>query len=312
MMNFLVKFFKALFFLGFSLGLLQAQIQTQLEPQQILIGDTASLAITITTDARHQVNLPQVGDSLNDYLLITKTDTDTLQRGNNLNLIHRLTLTGFDSGKFIVNSLPIAINGDTIYSETQYLEIIDIPVDTIHQQIYPIKPIFDENITWWEKNKKYLWYMVFGGIILLVILLVIILYLRELRRKRYNDNIILSPYEEAMLALDKLDQQQYLRNENFYAYYSDLSFIIRQYFARRYEFEALALLKEDLPAYMFYQELISQEESKKLKQFLADADQVKFAKKSIEIEKSENYREWIEKIIHHTRPIVEEKVPDHI
>lgn len=313
MRSFFLKFLKPLFFFSISHGFVQAQINTHLEPQQILIGDTASLELTITTDSRNQVNLPQTGDSINNYLRITKTKTDTLQRSNNLNLIYRITLTGFDPGRFIVNALPVAINGDTIYSETKYLEIIDVPVDTVNQKIYPIKPIFNENITWWEKNKKYLWYMLIGGILLLAILLVIILYLRELKRKKYNQEIILPPHEEAMLALKNLDSKQYLKNENFYAYYTELSYIIRRYFARRYEFEALALLREDLPAYMLHQEFINKEESDILRGFLTDAEQVKFAKKSIGIEKSKSYREWIEKIIHHTQPIVEEvEVSDHI
>ena len=299
-------------FLMVNFGVLNAQIETRLDPQVILIGDTASLQITITADARQKIILPQVGDSINNYIEITNKKTDSLKRGNNLNIIQNYTITCFEPGEFLVNALPYSIDGKIIQSTSQILVVQDLEVDADATKMFPIKPIMPEDITLWEKYKKYFWYFVIALILAFITGLIIWLYFKEKKNKKYVSTPLLPPYEEALDNLRKLDKAKLLESQKYYEYYSDLSFIIRRYFTRRFEFPANALLSEDLPQALLNKDLINETESAELAEFLKDADLAKYARTTPSAEKHGKYRDWIENLIYKTRPVLEEDIPENL
>lgn len=304
------KIIYTIFLLLFMLGG-EAQVQTQLNPEVVYIGDTASLQLLVTTDARQKVELPKLGDSLSKYIEILDKKYDTLQRGNNKTYVQKITLIGFSPGTYLVKSFPVKIDGKIYLSPSKKLQINIFPVDTGLQKMYPVKSILPENLTWWDRNQKYLWYMVIGAAIAMALLLIVWLFIKEMRKKKYHSSPLLPPYEEALQNLEKLDREDYIKGKKYNSFYTDLSFILRRYFSRRFEFHAQALLSADLPGYMEKKEWLTDKESKKLLLFLKDADQVKFAKKEIEENKHKYYREWVEKIINKTRPIIEDEGPDY-
>lgn len=289
---------------------LHAQIETKLEPDVILIGDTASLQITVTVDASQKVILPQTGDSLNSFIEITGKKTDTLQRGNNLSLVHNLTLTCFEPGEFLVNALPVDIDGRIVQSQSQKLVVQDLVVEGDTDKIFPIKPIMPEEITFWEKYKKYFWYFVIGAVLLFIAALIIWLYFKEKKQQKYVSTPLLPPFEEALDNLRKLDKAELVEKQKFYEYYSDLSFILRRYFTRRFDFPANALLSDDLPQTMQNKGYITTSEMKELSEFLKDADLAKYARTVPSAEKHDHYRNWVENLIYRTRPIIEDELSD--
>ncbi|MGI9527067.1 MAG: hypothetical protein ACR2MS_08170 [Weeksellaceae bacterium] len=288
-----------------------AQVQTILNPEVILIGDTASLQITVTVDSRQLVEMPQLGDSLTPYLEISHIKTDSLQRGNNLNIIQNITLTGFEPGEFLVKALPIKIDGKIYQSKSYTIQIKDIEVDQNRQGLFPIKPIMEQDITWWERNQKYIYYIIAGVVLALIILLILWLYFKEKRKSKYISTPLLPPYEEALENLKKLDKEAYLDSHKYYEYYSDLSFILRRYFERRFNFSALALLSSDLPPLMKQKEYLTATEATELTTFLKDADYTKYARKIPSEEKHVHYRKWVEEIIYKTRPLLEDNTLVH-
>lgn len=289
-----------------------AQIQAELYPEVILIGDTASLKITVTHDARQKIQLPQLGDSLNTYIEISNVKVDSMKRGNNVNHIQTITLTCFEPGEFLVNSLPIVISGDTLMTESKRLEVRNLDMEANIKNMYPIKPIIPQEITWWERNKKLVAYAL-GGILLALLLIALIWWLiKNAKKNKYVSKPLLPPYEEALENLRKLDEQKYLSQNQYNAYYTDLSFIVRRYFTRRFEFPAMALLSSDLPKVMYSKEILTQPESEEFLAFLNDADLAKYARTVPPAEKHSLYRKWVEDIIYKTRPILEEEIPEHI
>ena len=289
-----------------------SQVQTELNPDIILIGDTASLKITVTYDARQNVILPQIGDSLNSFLEVSNVKIDSIKVGNNANYIQTITLTSFDIGDFLVNSLPVVIDGDTLLTSSKRLEVKDLEVDADLDKMYPIKPIISQEITWWEKNKKYLAYWVVGILLAIIIIVLIWLYLKAAKKNKYVSKPLVPPYEEALENLKKLDKENYLSKQNYNQFYTDLSFIVRRYFSRRFDFPAMALLSGDLPAYMKNKELLTESEAEQLSVFLMDSDLAKFGRTIPAEEKHKYYRNWIEEIIQKTRPILEEDIPQHM
>uniref|UniRef100_UPI0039A59A2D DUF4381 family protein n=1 Tax=Ornithobacterium rhinotracheale TaxID=28251 RepID=UPI0039A59A2D len=287
------------------------QIYTRLSPDRILIGDTASLQIEFIVAEKAKVEPPQLGDSLGKYLEIVHKKIDSTREGNRKKFKQIITLTGFEEGNFLVKSLPYVIDGKMQLSDARELAVEMPAIDTVLQKIYPIKPIMPEHLSWWERARKYLWQMLAIGVALLVFLVLGVLYFRKLRANHYISEPLLPPYEEALQNLKKLDALGLLEKQEFNQYYTDLSFIVRRYFSRRYEFPAQALLSTDLPDYMKNKEFLTQEESAELYNFLTDADRVKYAKATLSPEKNAFYRDWAEKIIEKTKPLVEE-VKDHI
>ncbi|MXV37186.1 hypothetical protein GO491_00635 [Flavobacteriaceae bacterium Ap0902] len=289
-----------------------AQIYTELNPERIMIGDTAALNITVTVDSDRVVEMPQLSDSLSHYIEVSAVKMDSLQRGRNLNIIQNITLTGFEPGEFLIKGLPITIDGETYLSKPFTLSIQDVEVDENQQGLFSIKPIMEQDITWWERNKQYIYYIVAGVLFILIILLIIWLYYREKKRQKYISTPLLPPYEEALDNLDKLDKEQYVDKEKYYEFYSDLSFIIRRYFQRRFDFPAMALLSSDLAEVMRQKDYLTAEESVEFSKFLKDADFTKYARQVPSAEKHAHYRAWIEEIINRTRPVLDETLPDHI
>lgn len=291
---------------------LPGQIKVDLNPETIMIGDTASLNIIVTADISEQVILPQVSDSLNAFVEVNQTKIDTLRRGKGVNYIQNITLTSFEEGEFLVNSLPIKINGKIQQTPNFSLKVVVPKIDSLHQKIASIKPIMQEKISWWDKYKKYLKYIGIGLLVAAALALIVWWFLKELRRERYVSNPLLPPYEEAIENLKKLDAQNYIAQEKYTEYYTDLSFILRRYFARRFDFPALALLSSDLPDYLYQKEHLNKDEKEEMTIFLKDADLVKYAKNIPDETKHQPYRLWVEHIVESTRPIVEEEIEDHI
>lgn len=289
-----------------------SQVQTELHPEIILLGDTASLKITVTSDARQYVDLPQLGDSLNNFLEISKVKLDSMKVGNNANYIQTITLTCFEAGEFLVNALPVVIDGDTVLTQSFQLEVKDLEVGSDLDKMYPIKPIVSQEITWWEKNKKYLAYWLGGLLLLLIIVVLIWLYIKAARNKKYVSSPLLPPYEEALDNLRKLDKNNLLAQQKYTEYYTDLSFILRRYFTRRFDFPALALLSSDLPTIMKEKEILTIQEAAEFTDFLKDADLAKYARRIPSEDKHLAYRKWIESIIYKTRPILEDDLQEQI
>lgn len=297
--------------LSFLGNLSFAQIKTQLTSEKILIGDTVTLKIEVQVPRNAQIIFPSVRDSLGKYIEVLSQKTDTIETTKDKKYIKTYRLTCFEEGDYMVKALPFNINGKTFLSHAQLLNVESVPVDTVTQKIYPIKNILLEEISWWDQNKKYFWYMIVGGIMLLALITVAWLYIRESKRERYISKPALPPFEEAIENLKKLDHQAYLENKDYDSYYTDLSFILRRYFSRRFAFPAQALLSSDLPRVMEQKGHLIGQEARELQAFLEDADKVKYAKKEIPENKHQPHRMWVQRIIEKTRPIMEE-IKDHI
>ena len=283
---------------------------TKLEPDNILVGDTASLQIELTVNNKTKVELPQVKDSLNQFIEVLNQKKDTLKVGENVTYKCNFTLTSFEQGDFLVNSLPIKVDGKILQSDTRELSVADLKVDTISQKMFPIKPIIPENLSWWDENQKLVWFLIVGIMLALLLLFMVWYFYKRLKSNKYVSSPLLPPYDEAMGNLKKLDNKNYIPNREYKAFYSDLSFILRRYFSRRFDFPAQALLSSDLSEFMKTKQQISPEDAEELKRFLTDSDGVKYAKQEIEEFKHAEYRNWVEEVIQKTRPIENKDKPN--
>lgn len=211
-------------------------VHTTIDKKEILIGERVKVKLVtlfpLPDDTTgYSLLLP---DSIPHFELIDKGSAMPVNFKDNSKAIEQIiTLTSFDSGQW--NIPPFRINigtpgasGNSLYTDSIPVNITYSPSDSTNR-LRDIKPVIDVSVT------DYFWYYIAAGS--LVLLLVVFLLLRYLRkRKKYPIQASasrLSPYEEAMLELEKLGRSEIHQAEQIKLYHIRLSNIFRRYLGRK-------------------------------------------------------------------------------
>lgn len=279
-----------------------AQIDTKIDTAHIKIGEPIHYTLSVLMKKDTKIRLPELTDTVSSHIEILDQQTDTITDGNEQRLIRKMTITSYDPGEFLIRSLPVIINSDTLLSHSFQIQVDDVAIDSANLGGYPVKPIMDETYNWKDYLRKY-WP---EGLIVLLMIAVVAIVWRWMknREKRIAKRAIpKTPYEEAKEALKKLDEKKYLDKHLIKPYYSDLSFILRKYLGRVFNFSSLELLSDDLVEHLNQTGQISKDEVEKLKEFLFDSDLVKYAKAIPEENRHQLYRRWAENLIEKVKPV---------
>lgn len=279
------------------------QISTEIDTAHIKIGEPIQYKLTVPVHPNDHVTLPQHRDTLSFHIEILDQKTDTISAGNTKKVVQQLSITSFDAGDFLIRSFPVVINGDTLLSRSFQIRVEDVEIDSANLGGFPIKPIMEEKYTWVDYVEKYWIYLAAGALIFIALLIVAILFLRSKNRKEEKSRIVKTPYEEAIGALRNIDKKKYLEKGQVYPFYSELSYTVRRYVGRIYDFSSLELLSDDLIDYFRKTTHLEKEDVEKLKEFLYDSDLVKFAKAEPDEQKHIFYRKWVEDLIEKTKPL---------
>lgn len=255
-------------------------LSVQLDSSQILIGDQAHLELRLQADpSRFQIQWPVLPDSVNHMLILQRSPLDTLQTAAGPVLSQRITLTSFDSGAWVLPSLPYAIRarGDTsalatLQTDSLLLRVQTVPVDT-SKAFQPIKDIIQVPFRIWD----YWPYMAIALLVLLIVGWVLYLRRRKLRLPASMPDLPQDPpYQVALEALRNLEQQQ-LWKQDVKSYYSALSGILRTYLEHQHHLPAMEQTSEELLASLKPHTRLNQQRSA-LEHILQTADLAKFAK----------------------------------
>ncbi|MDX9704159.1 MAG: hypothetical protein RBT46_00430 [Weeksellaceae bacterium] len=290
-------------FFSLSFSCVFAQIDTKIDRNHIKIGEPIQLSISIPFEKDIKIKFPVLNDTLSYHIEILDQKIDTLIDKNNTKIIHQLQITSFDPGDFLIRSLPVVINNDTLLTHSFEIQLDEVELDSANTIGFPIKPIMNEEFTWKDYWNQY-WAFIVGAFLaflLAILLLYYYFYMKKGQARLLKKQK--TPYEEAKGALKALDQQKLLAKSAYYLFYSELSYIVRRYLGRVYEFSSLELLSDDLIEYLKIQTTLEAEDILHLKQFLYDSDLVKYAKAIPEEEKHEFYRKWIGELVEKIKPI---------
>jgi len=240
--------------------------------------------------------------------MIESSETDTLKQNDKYNLIKKYGLTQFDSGVYTIPPQKIIIGDKTFLTDSLKVEVRNILIDSTKQGLYDIKPIIEvekPGSDWWE----YLLY-----ILLAIGVVAALLYWFLWRKKPLSEEeqvALLPPYDRAKLALKKLEESTYLKQDEYKEYYSELTLLIRKYLDEKvydHSMESttdelinrLRLLKEG------NQIDLNQETIKNLESILKRADLVKFAKSKPDPALAELDRKTIDVEIDHVKEVLPE------
>ena len=306
----------SLLFILFSVFSFAQQMTSSIDSTSIKIGAQITYKVQVETDTTNVVVFPE-GQTFLPLEVIESYAIDTTKEDAKYKLIKKYGLTQFDSGVYTIPRQKIVIGTKVFQTDSLQVEVKNIVVDTTKQGLYDIKPIIEV-----EKTPSQ-WFKYFLLILLILSVIGFVLYWFIWRKKPLTKEekiALLPPYDRAKLALQNLDESNYLENAEIKDYYSELTFIIRKYLDEKVYDRALESTTDELINRLNLlkdgnQIDISKEDIKNIETILKRADLVKFAKSAPDIELAKLDRNTIDVEIDQVKealpePTEEEKKQD--
>jgi len=289
------------------------RISTEIDTTFIKIGEQVQWKVTVDIDSTDFVIFPE-GQTFSPLETVEAFATDTIRNKDRLTLQKIYALTQFDSGAYKLPSQRIDINGTGFMTDSSLINVATVPVDTLNQKMYDIKPIINvekSNYTFWK-------YLLIGLLILLI--LGALFYWFVLRKKPLTEEekvALLPPYDRALLELKKLENSKYLIQDEYKQYYSELTTIVRSYLEEDAHVTALesttGQLIEKLELLKDAGELkLDDDTIKQFQQILQTADLVKFAKNKPSTSVAEQDRKLVEQIVEKTHEALPEPTEEEL
>lgn len=256
----------------------QVKSKVSVDSTNYLVGDYINYSVELSAPKNVEFFFPSIKDSLKKLEFIEQLPLQKKEEDGKNSFVYHFVLAGFDSGNVTIPSfqIPYRTNKDTAFSvlttDSINLVIHTLAVDTT-KEAKDIKEPIVIPFNWLE---LLLW---ITGIAAVVALLYFI-YKKFYKRKEQSEQIIeiqRPPYEIALNSLDDLEAKKLWQSGKVKEYHTEITEIIRTYFEKRFSFPALELTTDET-----LELLKSKNDSSEIisltKDFLQNADMVKFAK----------------------------------
>ena len=276
--NFLKIKFLGLFFFALFNQLNAQEASSFVDTASIKIGEQINYKINIKLDSLDEINFPKAKDFA-PFELINEFKVDTNYLDKKFIISKQFALTFFDSGTYYIPSQKLSLLDKEIELDSFKVTINAVKIDTTKQGLYDIKPIMKSNTKF-----DFLFWLY---ILIFIIVLCTFLYFKNHIFSFFTINKLeveyLTPYEKAVTELSKIKDLNYLSEIDIKTYYSDLTFVIRNFIEEKIIDNALECTTKEL-----IQKLSLLKTSKKLnfsnstlkniEDVFSRADLVKFAK----------------------------------
>ncbi|MBK7882718.1 MAG: hypothetical protein IPJ81_01960 [Chitinophagaceae bacterium] len=271
--------------------------QTTINKNSILIGEQIQYTIkAFYNPGTHTINWFTIPDTIPHFEIIQISPLDSLIEKNKTTLTQTITYTSFDSGKWVIPSLNIKaklLKEDTaidLITDSFDINVLYAQADSTNQ-LRDIKPIIEVTVT------SYFWYYVIGAILLLAFLAWIIRRYYKNKNKFVNTAAAaLSPYDEAMQDLEKLQLLNLLNHQEMKQFHVQLGIIFKRYYSRISGKNMLNNTTGDMLMQLSMKDM-SKEDIAKSATALRCGDAVKFAKFIPSAEESENCKHVVAEVI---------------
>lgn len=309
------KFWVLLLFLGSAhLGFAQDDpvIKSHVDTTNIRIGEQIMFTVEVEADTLAQVIFPE-GQTFSPLETVEAFKTDTTRKESRLILQKTYALTQFDSGRYLLPTQRIEINGAGYFTDSILVSVGDVAVDTTVQKMYDIKPLLPADRSF-AGMLPWILFIVFMGLVIFG------LYWFVLRKKNLTQEEIvaqLPPYDRALLELERLENSKYLIQDEFKKYYSELTQIVRAYLEEEIQIAALesttSQLLDRLELMRDAGELeLGDDTLIQFKKILETADLVKFAKSKPSTSLAEKDRETVRTLVIKTKEAIPEPTEEDI
>ena len=276
--NFIKTKYLVLLFFAVFIQLNAQETSSYVDTTSIRIGEQITYKINIKIDSLDEITFPKAKDFA-PFELIKEFKVDTNYLDKKFIISKQFALTYFDSGTYYIPSQKLILLNKEIELDSFEIIINPVKIDTTKQGLYDIKPIMKSN----TQIDFIFW-------LYILILITVICAFIFFRNKIFSFFTIqkleveyLTPYEKAVIELSKIKKLTYLSELDIKTYYSDLTFVIRNFIEEKIINNALECTTKEL-----IQKLSLLKTSKKLnfsnstlkniEDVFSRADLVKFAK----------------------------------
>ena len=248
----------------------------------ITIGDQIGLTLGIDVPENFNVQWPVLSDTLVPHIeIVNRGSIDSVRQNGLLKMQQRLIITSFDSGYFHIKPFLFhfknGTGGQDFTANTQgsYIKVYSPKVDTT-KAFKAIKGPVSVPYTFWE---------IFPWALLILVVIGGVIFLIWYLKKRKNHEPVfarkpkplLPPHVEAVNRLEELRLSRMWQAGKLKAYHSALTDIMRNYFLRRFNFEALEMTSDEVMENL-EENKVNDQVLQKIKEVFQLADLVKFAK----------------------------------
>lgn len=279
-----MRFIKYIFlFLVSTLSMISTaqvvSVQAKLDSLSIKIGQQTALRFEVIQGAESKVQFPIIADSIIsgvEVLSVSKPDTINLEDGK-IQITSNIIISSFDSAVYYIPPFQFVAGTDTFETNPLSLKVLSVPVDTVNQPLYDIKPIYNAPINWAQVA-------LVAFIVLLIAAGAFFLYKYIIKKKKNEalapeeKTILIPAHELALSELDRIKHEKLWQQAKLKEYYTDVSTVLRQYIELRYQIPALEMTSDDLIDRLEIMRELEKQDKLLLKQVLKLADLVKFAK----------------------------------
>lgn len=291
----------------------QVVVSASIDSVQMFIGEQAKLTIRAIQPQDYTLQFPIFSDSIASNLeLVSTLKPDTVQLENEkLQISNSYIVTAFDSALIYIPGFELKAGEETYLTNPISIKIVDMPVDTTQQAITDIKNVYQPPIDW-------MFYLtIVGSILLALLLLALVIYLvNKYLKSCKNKDTEPEPepidprkaHEIAYEELEVLRQKQLWQSQQFKAYYTELTEILRRYISNRYAIDAMEQTSDDIISEFRRNKELKEkkEEIKLLSDVLQVADLVKFAKWQPLPDECERSFHQVTQFINNTKEVITE------
>ena len=261
-----------------------ALVSAKMDSSLLLMGKKTSIHLEVVQDKGNKGYFVNEGaDTLNAFVEVSeRTAADTIDIGNNREQITRdIIVQSFDSGMYVIPAFKYVIGKDTFSSQELTLKVLPVKVDsltTIHDYKGVAEPPFFFSDYFPEFIVEY-WWAIIAAIILIAF--AIFAYFKWFKKGevpfKKKQEIIIPPYEEAMMKLSQLKNEKLWEAGQDKEYYTRLTDILRNYIDRRFNINAMEMTSAQIIDVLRKNEE-TMPVNDQLNKILEMADFVKFAK----------------------------------
>ena len=264
--------------------ILSVIVSAELDSSFIMLGDQTRMHVSAVATEGEHVALPVFGSEITSGVeIVSRTAIDSARRKDGrVEYSQDYVLTSFKDSLFCLPAFDFTAGADTFRSAPMSLNVVQpFELDTADNAIADIKPVQKPDIWWWGILR---W-------VLLVVLvaaglfLAVFLYRRFAKHKEEKaepvDPELLRPCDEVALEkLDAIKEAKRWQTGEHKEYFSDLTFVIREYIGRRFSVRSTEKTSDETLSAMkpILQERGQKDLYGRLDKMLRLADLVKFAK----------------------------------
>lgn len=284
-------------------------VGVDLDTTVIRIGEQVTLRMQVSyaPDAVKSIIWPIVADTLNKHIeVVHDHGVDTVTGDQALSRqVRTLTLTSFDTGFWAIPPFRFIVDGTTLESAAQLIEVRTMPLDSA-LALHDIKDIhvLPFSLAYWMRQH---WTWLAAGAGALAILATGLYFLLRKRKPTAQNaapTIQLPLHERILRALDMLDKERIWQHGDHKGYHSRITDLLRGYIEERYSVPALESTTDELVRELRVSPLNTDQRAQ-LENVLRLADMVKFAKALPSPQENEQMMAFAQRFVRETARITE-------